>query len=80
MKGKGKRFNGKSTEGGGVVALVISAAKGGIYRFAAAGTRLDLSALDTGNRDLTVSIEVSGVQFVKNRNLTGKRNVLKLPN
>jgi len=78
MKGKGKRFSGKSTEGGGVVTFTVTAGKGGVYRFAASGTGLDLSVLDTGNRDLTVSIEVSGDQFVKNRNLTGKKNVFKL--
>ncbi len=78
MKGKGKHFSGRSTEGGGVVTLAVVAGKSG-YRFAASGTGLDLSALNTGNRDLTVALEVSGNQFVKNRNLTGKKNVFKLP-
>jgi DNA-binding beta-propeller fold protein YncE len=79
MKGKGKHFSGKSTDGGGTVTLSVKAGKGGTYRFTAAGSGLDLSALATGNQDLTVSIEAGGTQFVRNRNLSGKKNVFKLP-
>ena len=49
------------------------------FRFSAVGKKLDLAALDTGNRDFTVALDLGGTQFVKNRNLEGKKRVFKLP-
>jgi hypothetical protein len=48
-------------------------------RFSAIGRRVDLTALDTKNRDLTVALEISGAAFVKNRNLRGAKRVFRLP-
>ena len=78
LKGTARSSSGRSTQGGGVVILRLRAA-GGTFRVSATGKGLDLSALDTGNRDLTVALEVAGAQFVRNRNLVGKKNVFKLP-
>jgi hypothetical protein len=78
MSGNGKRFKGKSTEGG-AVALKLKAAKDGTWKFTLVGKKLDLAALDTGNPDLTVAFETSGAQFVRNRNLTAKKGVYRLP-
>ena len=78
VKGKKKSFTGRSTTGGGVVMVKLKAASGGTFKFTAVGKGLDLSALNTGNPDVTVAVEVSGVQFVRNRNLALKRNVFKL--
>ena len=61
------------------MSLVLRAAGGGRFRFVLRASGPGLSALDTGNRDLTVAMEVSGVSFVQNRNLAGKRRVFHLP-
>ncbi len=79
MKGKGARSSGRSTMGGGVVTLTLRRGRNGTYRFTAGGKHLDLAALDTGNRDLTVAVEVGKTSFVLNRNLVGKKRVFKLP-
>jgi hypothetical protein len=78
MSGKGKRFKGKSTENGSV-ALKLKAANDGSFKFTLVGKKLDLGALDTGTPDLTVALETSGAQFVRNRNLTAKKGVYRLP-
>jgi hypothetical protein len=81
-RGKGRRFSGPAA--GGVLALALKP-KGGGFAFTLKGKKLDLSTLDTGNRDLTVAIELAksgdfaAAQFVQNRTLSGKRNVFKLP-
>jgi hypothetical protein len=49
------------------------------YRFTAVGNRVDLLALDTGIRDLNVAFEIGPLTFAQNRNLSGKKNVFKLP-
>jgi hypothetical protein len=79
MKGGGSHLVGRASVNGGVVTLVLRRHGRSGYRVALSGKRLDLSALDTGNRDLTVSLQISGTNFVRNRNLVGKTNVFKLP-
>jgi len=78
MSGHGKSFKGKSSEGG-AVALKIKAAKDGSYKFTLVGKKLDLGAFDTGNAELTVSLETSGAQFVRNRALVAKKGTYRLP-
>ncbi len=77
MKGHG-HLRGRAPVAGGVLTLVLNRRAGG-YRFTLTGKHLDLSTLDTGNRDLTVALVIGGTNFVQNRNLAGKRNVFKLP-
>ena len=43
-----------------------------IYRLAAKGRKLDLTALGGGARDLVVALVVGDTQFVQNRVLTAK--------
>jgi len=80
--GNGKRFSGPAA--GGTLSLVLKPKNGG-FRFTLKGKGLDLSTLDTGNRDLTVAIEIgktgdfAAAQFVQNRLVAGKKNVLTLP-
>jgi hypothetical protein len=45
----------------------------GDYRLSAKGRRADLSALDTGARDVTVALVVGGVQFAESRRLTATK-------
>jgi processive rubber oxygenase RoxA-like protein len=83
MKGGGRRLIGRSTEGGGTIAVILVRSGGG-YRFTAAGHGLDLSALaadhgDPKSRDLTVAFEVSGATFVRNRNLAAKKATFRIP-
>jgi DNA-binding beta-propeller fold protein YncE len=81
-RGHGRRFT--EPAAGGVLSLALRP-KGGGFAFTLKGKRLDLSTLDTGNRDLTVAIEVgktgdfAAAQFVQNRVLSGKKNVFTLP-
>jgi hypothetical protein len=77
MKGHG-RLRGAASFGGGTATLVLTRRHGG-YRFSLNVKRVDLSTLDTGNRDLTLAMVISGTNFVQNRNLTGKKNVFTLP-
>jgi hypothetical protein len=77
MKGRG-RLVGHTTLAGGKLALALSPHAGG-YGFKLVAQRLDLSTIDTGNQDLTVALVIDGANFVQNRNLTGKKNVFKLP-
>ena len=57
---------------------------GGRLRLAARGTGSDLRLLDTGNRDLTVALEVPlggstrTASFVKTRSLRGTKRVFRL--
>jgi DNA-binding beta-propeller fold protein YncE len=59
--------------------------KGAGFSFTAKGKGADVALLNTGNPDLTVAIEFAKTgdfaqaQFVQNRNLAGKKNVLTLP-
>jgi hypothetical protein len=85
MQGKngGRRFTGRVAAGTLVLALKPKADG---FAFRLKGKGLDLSALDTGNRDLTLAIEIgkrgdfAAAQFVQNRALTGnKKNVFTLP-
>jgi hypothetical protein len=78
VKGKGARVRGRSTEGGGTVSVTLARTRKG-FRFAAVGKRLDLAALDTANRDLTVSLEIGGTTFTLNRNLVEKKGAFRLP-
>ena len=77
LKGRG-RLRGHASLAGGKLTLTLSPHGSG-YRFTLAGQRLDLSSIDTGNRDLTVALVIAGTSFAQNRNVIGKRNVFKLP-
>jgi DNA-binding beta-propeller fold protein YncE len=77
MKGRG-RLSGRASLAGGTLKLVLTHRSGG-FRFTLTGKHLDLSTLDTGNRDLTVAMVISETNFVQNRNLAGTKNVFKLP-
>jgi hypothetical protein len=66
-------------ESGAHVTVKLRALPGGRFRFTAQGSGSDLAALNTGNHDLTVALEMSGVSFVKNRNLVGKKRVFRIP-
>jgi DNA-binding beta-propeller fold protein YncE len=76
MRGSKKRASGRSADHHVRVKLVQSSAG---YRFTATGKHVDLVDLDTGNPDLTAAFEIGGATFAHNRNLAGKKNVLKLP-
>jgi hypothetical protein len=81
-EGTARRLKG-AVAGGSLV--LTRKPSGGDTRFTLKGKGLDLAALDTGNRDFTLAIEVgklgdfASAQFVQNRVLTGKKNVFKLP-
>jgi len=77
MQGGGKSFRGSSSEGG--VVKVKLKQKGDGFSLIASGKKLDLSALETGNDDFTVALEVGPKQFVKNRILAAKKNTRRLP-
>jgi hypothetical protein len=80
MRGNGNRSTGRD---GGISLLLKRTPKD--VQFVLKGKGTDLAALDTGNRDLTVAIEIgktgdfASAQFVQNRNLVGKKNVYTLP-
>jgi DNA-binding beta-propeller fold protein YncE len=78
LEGRGRRLRGRLREGRGSIAVTLKRAGTG-FRLLAVGKRLDLSALDSGNRDLTIAVESGGVTAAKNRSLEGKRRVFKLP-
>lgn len=80
---KGKGGAGTSRDDG-VVALKLRP-KGADWTFTLTGKKLDLSALQTGNTDLTVALSIGNTSFVRNRYLDvvkrrGKpTGVLRLP-
>ncbi len=80
MKGSANHASGHD----GGLSLVLRH-KGGGFSFTVKGKGADVALLDTGNPDLTVAIEFAKTgdfaqaQFVQNRNLVGKKNVLTLP-
>jgi hypothetical protein len=80
MHGSARRASGHD----GGLSLVLRR-KGDGFSFTAKGKGSDVALLDTGNPDLTVAIEFAKTgdfaqaQFVQNRNLVGKKNVLSLP-
>jgi hypothetical protein len=78
LRGRGRRLRARSVEGG-AVSLALREIGSGAWRLSAKGKRLDLSALNTGNRDLTVAVELGETSFVRNRALRGKKRVFKLP-
>jgi hypothetical protein len=65
--------------GKGRITVVLKRLRNGDWRLSGAGRRLDLSPLDVDDRDLMVALEVGETAFVKNRTLTGKKRVFKLP-
>ncbi|HJQ82850.1 MAG TPA: hypothetical protein VKA21_02150, partial [Candidatus Binatia bacterium] len=77
MRPRGRGFTGRSRESGLTVALALRRLPAGRYRFKARGAGAALAALDTGNRDLTVALEIGGVSYVKNRNLVGSRRLFR---
>jgi hypothetical protein len=79
MSGGGKRFSGKTSDGGGTVSLTLRTQRDGSYRFVLIGKQLDLSTLDTGNLDLTVALVAGDAQFVRNRTLVARKQVYTLP-
>ncbi len=79
MTSRGKRFVGKSTDGGGVVSLVLRSKNEGSYRFLLVGRDLDLAALDNGNPDLTTAFVIGDAQFVRNRSLVLRRQTHRAP-
>jgi DNA-binding beta-propeller fold protein YncE len=78
VKRRGRAFSGRTGDGRESVTLVLRDVGGGRFRFAARGSGPDIAALDTGNRDFTVALEIGGVSFVQNRNLAGKRHVFRI--
>lgn len=79
MRGKGKRFTGGVSDAGGAVKLTLKRTGTG-FKFAVQLKGADVAQLDNAdNRNLTVSVEAGGTQFVRTRTLVEKKNVLKLP-
>ncbi len=79
LDGHGKRFTGKTTDGGGTVSLMLRAQHDGSYGFVLVGKQVDLSGLDTGNPDVTVAFVAGDAQFVRNRTLVAKKQNYALP-
>jgi DNA-binding beta-propeller fold protein YncE len=79
MRGSARRARGRAKVGKGSITVVLKRLRNGDWRLAGAGRRLDLSSLDVENRDLMVALELGETAFVKNRTLTGKKRVFKLP-
>jgi hypothetical protein len=78
MEAAGRGFVGRTGEGGTVIVRLRNVGDGKL-RFSASGRGVDLAPLATGNPDVTVALEVGGTNFVKNRKMTGSRNVMRLP-
>lgn len=78
MQGKGKRFVGSVSDGDGSMKLTLRRSGAG-YKFVVQMKGGDVARLESSNRNLTVSIETGGTQFVRSRTLVAKKNVLKLP-
>jgi hypothetical protein len=77
MEAHGSRFAGKTSDG--AVSLSVRTKGDGTRRFVLVGKNLDLTALDTGNPDVTVAFVVGEAQFVQNRTLAAKKSVYRLP-
>jgi hypothetical protein len=67
MSRKGKGAVGKSEDGGSIVLKLKQ--KRDRFTFVLTGKRVDLAALDTGNRDLTLGFGIGDATFVRNRYL-----------
>ena len=78
LSGHGKRLRGAAGGDGTTAKLALRRTGGGWrFRYVAKGTAL--SALKTGNTDLTVSLHTGAAQFVRNRNLASRGRLLRLP-
>jgi hypothetical protein len=71
-------FDGRLTDGGGNLVVHVKDIGHGKLRFSASGKKVDLSSIDLPDRELTVSLEIGGTAFVKNRALRGTRHVFRL--
>ncbi len=83
LRGRGRRFGGRSTAGGGVVVVGLKQTGSGEFRLSVKGKKLDLTALNTErgdprSRDLRVGVEIGQATFARGRNLVGKKRVFKL--
>ena len=79
MQAKGRAFVGELADGGGSFVVRLRRVGGDQLRVTVAGRQIDLTALDTQNRDLTVALEIGGTTFVRSRNLHGAKKVFRLP-
>jgi hypothetical protein len=68
-KGTRVRFGSRS---GGTIAVSLRRRRNGTFRLLAKARRVDLRALDSGARDLTVALVVGDAQFVETRLLRAK--------
>jgi hypothetical protein len=78
-RGRGRSHVARLKESGANVTVKLRELAGGRFRFTVRGAGSELKKLDTGNHDLTIALEVSGVSFVKNRNLEGKKRTFRIP-
>jgi DNA-binding beta-propeller fold protein YncE len=78
VKGHGRRITGRARSSQGRIRVTLVRLSGGRYRFKATGKRVDMSELDSGNRDLMVAFEIGDATFAHSRNLVGKRNVFRI--
>jgi DNA-binding beta-propeller fold protein YncE len=79
MAPAGGGFVGRLAGNGGRVTLRVRDLGDGTFRFSASGSGVDLTSLGSINsRDLTVSLEIGGTAFVRNRHLKGVRRVFRL--
>ena len=84
MKAERKGFAGRVDTSGGRAVVKLRDLGGGRMRLTARGRGADVRALDTGNRDLTLAVEVRlagatrTASFVKTRSLHGKQRVFRL--
>src|SRR5439155_20881652 len=84
MRARRKGFAGHVEMNRGRIVVKLRDLGGGRLRLAALGTGSDLRLLDTGNRDLTVALEVPlggstrTASFVKTRSLRGRKRVFRL--
>jgi hypothetical protein len=81
VRGRTRRRHLRTRTKAGIVAISLRGRPGGPLRLVARGRRIDLSALDTSARDLTVALTVGDVQFVQNRMLDAtahRRRILTL--
>jgi DNA-binding beta-propeller fold protein YncE len=84
MKAKGKGFAGRVRGSDGTTVVKLRALAGGRMRLTASGKETGVGVLDTGNRILTVALEVklanstAEANFVKTRNVQGKTRVFQL--
>ena len=84
MKAARQGFAGRVDTSGGRAFVKLRDLGGGRMRLTARGRGADVRALDTGNRDLTLAVEVRlagatrTASFVKTRSLHGKQRVFRL--